>query len=235
MDQQKLELLIEDRCDNYAMLSRLFQREVDKDLLADLIDSPVAEATGNELFDSGYSRVRSFLDAVVDLDRGKSTLAIDYCLAFLGYGVDPEKADGTGRNAAYPYESIYRSDSKSLGGEHSAAVSDLFRSCMFMPTKDRMIAEDHIACELEFMQFLANSELVAAREGETKVVVGTQQKELAFLEEHLLIWIASFREAVEGFAETEFYLGLLEMTQGWLELDAQQLRELLVAEGEDAQ
>lgn len=234
MDQHELGQLTEDRCDNYAMLSRLFQREVDKELLADLIDSPVVEATGNELFDSGYSRIRSFLDAVEDLDRGKSSLAIDYCLAFLGYGVDPEKADESGQNAAYPYESIYRSKSKSLGGDNSAAISDVFRSCMFMPTKDRLIAEDHIACELEFMQFLANSELAALREGESSVVMGMRKKELEFLENHLLVWIESFKKAVENFAETEFYLGLLEMTQGWLELDAQQLRELLASDGDDA-
>ncbi len=127
MDQRELEVQTEDKCDNYAMLSRLFRSEVDKELLADLIESPVAEPTGNELFDSGYARVRAYLDAIDDLDRFKSALAIDYCLAFLGYGVDPDKADEAGSNAAYPYESIYRTGSKSLGGDHCAEVSDAFR------------------------------------------------------------------------------------------------------------
>ena len=108
-------------------------------------ESPVAEPTGNELFDSGYARVRAYLDAIDDLDRFKSALAIDYCLAFLGYGVDPDKADEAGSNAAYPYESIYRTGSKSLGGDHCAEVSDAFRAYMFAPTRDRLIADDHIA------------------------------------------------------------------------------------------
>lgn len=233
MDQQALELQTEDRCDNYAMLSRLFRCEIDKDLLADLIDSPVAESTGNELFDSGYARIRAHLDAIEDLDRAKSVLAIDYCLAFLGYGVDPEKADEAGTNAAYPYESIYRSGSKALGGDHCAEVSDAFRSCMFSPMRDKIIAEDHIACELEFVQFLANSELIAMREGESVAVAGTQRKELEFLESHLLAWIGAFRQTVDKFAETDFYQGLLEMTQGWLEMDAAYLREQAGGQGEE--
>ena len=158
----------------------------------------------------------------------------DYCLAFLGYGVDPDKADEAGRNAAYPYESIYRTGSKSLGGDHCAEVSDAFRACMFAPTRDRLIADDHIACELEFMQYLANSELTALRAGELAAAAGTRKKELEFLEGHLLAWIGSFGEAVAKFAETDFYTGLLAMTQGWLELDAEYLREVCATEREGA-
>lgn len=234
MDQQAREAQTEDRCDNYAMLSRLFRSEIDKDLLADLVDSPVAEPTGNELFDTGYGHVRAYLDAIEDFDRAKSALAIDYCLAFLGYGVNPDKADEAGSNAAYPYESVYRTGSKSLGGDHCAEVTDVFRSCMFAPTKDRLIADDHMACELEFMQYMANSELVALRAGEMEAVTGTQRRELEFLESHLLAWIGSFRETVAKFAETDFYTGLLAMTQGWLELDAEYLREVCATEGEEA-
>ncbi len=233
MDQQALMQQTEDRCDNYAMLSRLYRSELDRGLIADLIDSPAVEPTGNALFDAGYARLRAYLDAIDDLDRAKSALAIDYCLAFLGYGVDPEKADEAGRNAAYPYESIYRTGTKSLGGDHCAEVSDVFRSCMFSPMRDRLIAEDHIACELEFMQFMANSELIAMHEGEQAAVIGTQKRELEFLESHPLAWIESFRQAVGQFAETDFYAGLLEMTQGWLELDAEYLREVCASE-EDA-
>ena len=64
---------------------------------------------------------------------------------------------------------------------------------------------------------------------------GTQERELEFLENHLLSWVESFRNAVEQFAETDFYLGLLEMTQGWLELDAEYLRTQCANEEEDAQ
>lgn len=224
----------EDRCDNYAMLARLFRSELDKELLANLIDSPVPEPTGNAKFDSGYARMRAFLDEIDDIDRGKSTLAIDYCLAFLGYGAEPDKADEAGSKAAYPYESFYVTGNKALGGDHCAEVSDLFRASMFAPMRERLIAEDHIACELEFMQFMATSELNAVNDGQPQVVAATQKRELEFLQDHLLSWLPSFSSAVEKFAETDFYLGLLDMTQGWLELDAQYLQNVCEQNKADA-
>lgn len=224
MALREREIQVEDRCENYAMLSRLFRSEVDKDLLADLVDSPVVEKTGNELFDRGYARMRSYLDGIDDADKKKSELAIDYCLSFLGYGANPDFADERGSKAAYPYESFFRTGSKSLGGEHCAEVSAVFRSCAFMPFRERIIAEDHIACELEFMQYLASSELASLRKGDVSAADDARSKALSFLEDHLLQWVDDFGEAVGAFSETEFYLGLAEMTRGWLVLDAAYLR-----------
>lgn len=233
MDQGREESQAEDRFDNYATLSRLYRLEVDSSLLDDLIESSSVDLTGNELFDSGCASIRSFVDSVEDRDKALSDLAIDYCLVFLGYGVAPERADETKPNAAYPYESFYRTGSKTLGGDSCIDVSKTYRESMFMPQRDRIIAEDHIACELEFLQFLARMELEALREGDEKAVREAREKSLAFLKDHLLVWIGPFREAVEGFAETDFYRGLPEMTQGWIEMDAALLEESLAYE-EDA-
>lgn len=226
MDQEELEEQTADRRDNYAMLSRLYRSELDRELISELKDSPVPEPTGNASFDSGLGGMHAFLADVDDLDRAKSELAIDYCLAFLGYGVDPETADEVGRNAAYPYESTYTTTSKSLGGDHCADVTGAYRSFMFAPQKDRIVADDHIACELEFMAFLAASELQAMQDGEPGFAQDLRERELEFIEKHLLSWIDDFKKAVDHFAETRFYAGLLDMTKGWLEMDAQHLRDL---------
>lgn len=138
---------LEDCIENYGMLSRLFRLEVDADLLNDLVDSPCVGKTGNIEFDEGYRKMRSFLDSISDIAHAKSDLAIDYSLVFLGYGVDPDSAGSAGARAAYPYESFFRTGSKALGGEHCSEVSSEYRSHAFMPTKTRIIAEDHIACE----------------------------------------------------------------------------------------
>ena len=218
--------LMNARARSYGMLARLFREEVDLPTLRELQKMRFPQATGNAAADEGYHQLYDYLKRA--WDDSVTELAIDYVSTFIGHGVN-------GYSAAYPYESIYRTGAKSLGGDHCAEVSDVFRSCMFSPTRDRLIAEDHIACELEFMQYMANSELVALRDGERSVVRGTQERELEFLENHLLSWVESFRNAVEQFAETDFYLGLLEMTQGWLELDAEYLRTQCANEEEDAQ
>ena len=138
MDQQEAAWCREahDRYDNYAMLARLVQREVDAELLADLKESFAAEPTGDSRFDEGCALLRRYLDGVEDVARGKSALAIDYCLTFLGYGTDPDAADEAGLRAAYPYESIYRSGGKTLGGDRCAQMCIRDRACSFraMPT-----------------------------------------------------------------------------------------------------
>ena len=181
---------LEDCIENYGMLSRLFRLEVDADLLNDLVDSPCVDKTGNVEFDEGYKKMRSFLDSISDIAHAKSDLAIDYSLVFLGYGVDPDSAGATGARAAYPYESLFRTGSKALGGEHCSEVSSEYRSHAFMPTKTRIIAEDHIAS-----------------------------------------WIDDFRKEVEKHSDTSFYLGLCEMTKGWLEIDEKALRDSLSGKG----
>lgn len=233
MSQSRMESVAEDRFDNYAALSRLFRLEVDDDLLADLIDSPVVERAGAELFDRGYAEMRAYLDSIDDREKARSDLAIDYCLIFLGYGVAPDKVDETKPNAAYPYESFYRTGSKTLGGDNCADVSKTYRESMFVPQRDRIISEDHIACELEYLQFLAHAELEAIRSNDEKAANEARSKSLAFLRDHVLTWIGPFRNVAEEFAETRFYRGLLEMTQGWVELDAAQLEKALDC-GKDA-
>ena len=218
---------IEDRCENYGVLSRLYRVEVDKELLQGLIESPVAEEIGNANFDEGYALMRSFLDGVEDIDKGKSTLAIDYCLTFLGYGVDPEKADEAGMNAAYPYESIYTKKVKTLGGEHCAEVKAEYKAQGFMPSKGRdRLASDHIACELEYMQFLTSIELASL---DDKGPINTEEAralQLSFIDEHLNNWIADFKDEVERHSETDFYRGLTQMTCGWIEHDRAHLVSL---------
>lgn len=223
---------LEDCIENYGMLSRLFRLEADKGLLQDMINSPCVDETGNTMFDNGYGKMRSFLNSITDVARAKSDLAIDYSLVFLGYGVDPDSAGAARARAAYPYESFFRTGSKALGGEHCSEVSSVYRAHAFMPTKTRIIAEDHIACELEFLQYLASLERDAVQGGDEVSAAKARRDSLDFLRSHLLSWIGDFRNEVEKHADTSFYVGLCEMTQGWLEIDEEALQESLDGEGE---
>ena len=112
-----------DRYDNYAMLARLFQREVDAELLADLKESFAAEPTGDSRFDEGCALLRRYLDGVEDVARGKSALAIDYCLTFLGYGTDPDAADAEAGQAYSDYLELRRQ----IAGYERAAEEALAR------------------------------------------------------------------------------------------------------------
>ena len=142
-----------------------------------------------------------------------------------------DSAGAARARAAYPYESFFRTGSKVLGGEHCSEVSSAYRARAFMPTKTRIIAEDHIACELEFLQYLASLERDAVQDGDEVSAAKARRDSLAFLRSHLLSWIGDFRNEIEKHADTSFYLGLCEMTQGWLEIDEEALQESLDREG----
>ena len=217
MDQQEAAWCREahDRYDNYAMLARLFQREVDAELLADLKESFAAEPTGDSRFDEGCALLRRYLDGVEDVARGKSALAIDYCLTFLGYG--------TGLRAAYPYESIYRSGGKTLGGDRCAQVSQAYRAGEFAPDTERIIAQDHLACELSFMRHLVGRERAAWDRKDAEGARALRAQQAAFIGDHLAQWVEPFAKAVERFSETDFYRGLARMTCAWVEMDAASL------------
>lgn len=221
---QDYEQVQEDRYDNYASLSRLYRIEVDLELLADMRDSPKVEPIGNDDFDAGYADVRAFIDDVEDQAKALSSLASDYCWTFIGYGADPSaEGDELKLNAAYPYESVYVTGSKTLTGGSSENVSQVYALFGFHPTRYRIPADDHIACELEFMAHLVGQEILAAREFDLERVEMLRSEQLKFICEHLLPWIGSFQKHVEQRSETAFYPGLGRMTKGWLDADAAHL------------
>lgn len=223
----------EDRYDNYESLSRLFRIEIDADLLKDLCESPIVEATGDEAFDEGYAAMRAYLDGIDDLSKGKSELAIDYAYIFLGYGGDPngeEVKDETAMHAAYPYESVYTTGSKTLTGGLSEEVTVTYNEQGFHPTRYRIAADDHMACELEFLHFLVGQEILAAREGDLKKAAELREVEAKFIDGHPAKWIGAFSDAIDARAQTVFYRALAKMTQGWLAQDRAFLEEVSCGE-----
>lgn len=216
---------LEDRYENYAILSRLFREEVDRELLVDLRESPVVEPVGCADFDEGYGRMRAYLDGVKDVPKKKSELAIDYCNVFLGYGVDPNEKDDEGKlRAAYPYESVYTSGKKTLTSGLVEGVTLNYRAYGFKPSKPRILADDHMACELEYLQYLVGCEIAYLRDGEYEEIPALREEELKFIVEHPSVWIDRFAAAIGERAEADFYPALAQMAKGWLAMDEAYLK-----------
>ena len=95
------------------------------------------------------------------------------------------------------------------------------------PWRFEIVADDHIACELEFLQYLIDCECAALAGGDQAEVSRLRDQELAFIEEHLLNWVEPFGHEVSKRAETDFYPAVALMAQGWLADDAAYLRGLL--------
>ena len=219
---EDFESMSEDRFDNYGILSRLFRVEIDEETLKELCDSPQLPVTGNGSFDEGYSSIREYLNSIDDLDKALSDLAVDYAYTFIGYGIDPNSQEAAGSSllhAAYPYESVYVTGEKILSGEINDEITTLFSSFGFHPSKYRIMANSHIACELEFLQYLVGQEVSNFRNGSAGEIESLRSAEMSFIDNHLLNWIDGLRDAINQRGQTAFYGNLAAMTKGWLEQD----------------
>jgi TorA maturation chaperone TorD len=209
---EELVLLNERRATTYAMLSRLYRREVDQAYLDELRTIKYPVSTGNESASEGYLRIARYLSNV--WENSTIELARDFAQCFIGEGMDSF-------SAAYPYESVYASEKRLLMQDARDEVLALIRSEGFDKNSTWKEMEDHIGLELEFMQRLAErlaKTLRAGDEEQATLLLVTQRN---FLMDHLVSWTPQFIEDVLTFAQTDFYQGLALLTDGFLRSDAE--------------
>lgn len=200
------------RAQMYGLLARLFRVEVDPLFLDQLRAMKFPAATGNDLMDAGYRELAAYLDGA---DGATLTeLAVDYVRAFIGHGID-------GHSAAYPFESVYTSEKRLMMQGARDEVLAIYRSEGIDKRPDWRDGEDHIALELEFMRVMA---LRAATAWEADDEGGAQRLEevqRAFVADHLLKWVPTMMRDMRLFARTGLYLGLADLTEGFLQEDAE--------------
>ena len=214
------------RAATYGLLSRLYRVEVDKDFLKDLKAMRFPAKTGNDLMDEGYRTIGKYLGrttAGTELE-----LRVDYVRAFIGEGTD-------GKSAAYPFESVYTSENRLRMQDARDEVLAVYRSEGLNRSVDWHDDEDHVALELEFMQFLC-TRLAEAVEGQdyaaAESLLATQS---GFLSAHLCNWVPLMTTDMRVFARTGLYKGLAVLTDGYLQMEEELLGELLGTAEEDGE
>ena len=206
------------RAATYGLLARLFRVEVDEGLLKELKALRFPARTGNALMDEGYRAIGTYLGgagAATELE-----LRRDYVRAFIGEGTD-------GKSAAYPFESVYTSEMRLRMQDARDEVLALYRSEGLNRTADWHDDEDHVALELEFMQFLCDKLAGAVQAGDFERAQATLATQEGFLTEHLCNWVPLMTADMRTFARTDFYKGLAAMTDGLLESDVEMLDDVL--------
>ncbi len=154
--------------------------------------------------------------------RARQDLAVDYARVFVAAGL-PQG------NAAFPYESVYTSPERLVMQDACDEVKKTYRAKGLI-VEDSVEPPDHIAFELEFMARLADEGIGFAQAGEGVDLITSITEQIDFLVSHLLNWSARFTSDVQRYSQTGFYKAIALMTQGFLEMDAEELRAL--AEGE---
>lgn len=209
--------LMDGRARTYGLMARLFLKEVDKAVLAELQGMRFPAATGNAKVDEGYHMLYDYLRT--SWDDSINELAIDYVRTFIGHGVN-------GFSAAYPFESVYTSERRLMMQEARAEVLQTLRENN-LKRGSWTEGEDHIALELEFMQRMAMRTADALRAGDEDAAIEHLRTQRTFAQNHLLNWLPMMTEDMRRFSRTMFYQGLAQLVMGYAEEDAAVLDELL--------
>ena len=223
---ENLAALAEQRAATYSMLARLYAKEVDQGLLDEMHGALYPAATGNANYDTGNYLVALYLSNIFgdSLDE----LAIDYSRCFIGHGNDAY-------SAAYPYESVYTSEKRLLMQDARDEVLAIYRANGLDKAGDWKANEDHVAAELEFMRVLCERCREALLDGDEDRAWDLFLTQRNFLEDHLAAWAPMMTEDLKNFAKTELYQGLAWLTEGYLEMDFDFLRDLIDGEATSAE
>lgn len=220
---EELVSLLAQQAAGYELLGRLFQREVDAELLRSLCEGRYPAHTGNDHLDEGYRGLVVFLN-----HRGERTgteLNVDYLHVFIGNTQDAS-------HVAYPYESVYTSPDHLLMQDARDAVLAAYRSEMITLVNEHNEPEDHMGFELAFCAVLLRRAVEALTAGNTARAIELVEKERAFVRDHLGVWAPEFASDVKRIAQTGFYRALADILLGYLEVDAATMEAVAAELGE---
>lgn len=220
-DAQMLIELLEQRGVTYALLARLYEKEVDAELLDEMHGCTYPVVTGNEHLDKGYYQIAKYLSNL--WEDSLSELSVDFGTVFIGQGMDSY-------SAAYPQESVYTSEKRLIMQEARDEVLAIYRAYGIVKDESWKECEDHISLELQFERVLNDRTVELIRASKIDDAVELLEAQRGFLADHLNSWAPMMTEDVRKFAQTDFYQGLAELTDGFLEADEAFLDDLLVEE-----
>jgi len=141
---------------------------------------------------------------------GVEKLMLDYTRLFLG----PTQI------IAQPYGSVWLDEQKTLMGDSTVAVQELYREGGFDIAEDFRELPDHVAAELEFLYLLIHRENDAHRNGKSEALGDIASLRRRFLGEHLGRWVGPFTVAVEAGAQCAFYRELAALTDRFVRMEA---------------
>ena len=207
---EELAALCKGRANTYRFLARLFLKEIDDQLLADLKSMRFPARTENDLMDAGYRQIATYLAGA--WENTLQELAVDYARTFLGSGIDSF-------SAAYPFESVYTSEKRLTMQASRDEVLAVYRAYGLEKNSAWKEGEDHVACELEFLGYLSEKAAAIFEAENLERGMSLLLSSKNFLCDHLGLWIPMLTFGMKKFSKTGFYAGLADLTKGFIEVD----------------
>lgn len=208
--------ILETRRNFYALLYRMYLEPPSREFVDDLMNERfcLPDLISDEELSEGFKLIREFVGKYKDkaIDELHKDLVGEYTRLFIG----PH------RLPVQPYESWWV-DGK-LMSESLLKVKQVYRKAGIAKAKEYAEPEDHIAFELRFMHYLCEEELSADTEERIAECLNLQKE---YLNEHLLIWVPDFCDALTENKLSDFYKGIARLTKGFILLEEAVIEELL--------
>ncbi|PKH02235.1 molecular chaperone TorD [Psychromonas sp. MB-3u-54] len=195
----------------YKLLSSLFAKELDHQLLKELTASQaqafLAQLASDPLFIQDIATLNSVLNSTlnnVNTDHALLELAADYCGLFLV---------GT-KHSASPYASLYLKENAPnkdvlLFGEQHQQMQTYLQQSQLTVQSEFPEPADHIAVILAYVAHQA--------------CASDDKTQLAFINQYLNAWLGSFTDKVTSLDTGKFYAALAHLTQTWVASDCEGL------------
>jgi TorA-specific chaperone len=223
-----LEALLYMRAQIYFLLSRAFERELDKDFFEQLTDyakllSDIAKNSEDEAFIVGTNKLNNFISTLrnISFDTALEELACNFATLFLNAAAHTEVKH------IYPYASVYLSENHLLYQKETEEVIKFYAQNKIALKKDFKEPEDHIAVELNFIALLTDSALNAFKNKNIDLAVNKISITKGFMENHLLPWVHKLCIDLREDSTDDFYKALADITLGYIRTDYKSLDTLI--------
>lgn len=218
--QEQILEILKNRASTYGFLSQVYRQEVNTAFLAGLVEQLAGEAE-EEAESEGYQTLRAYAAKLrlEDLDKVQTELASEYAGLFLNVG----------RRPVFPFESVYTSPERLIMQKARDEVLAEYRKEGLDRTGEFHEPEDHIAIELEFMEYLCQKAVQAVEAGDRTAALEYLKKQEGFLQKHLLVWAPEFCQDVQRATKIGFYKGIARITEEHLVHEEETVAELVEA------
>ena len=193
--------------DILSLLKHIFWSEPTKDLIQSIRSVPKIQEEND--IDKGLNEISEAIEENKNrLDEYLDDLAIEYARLFIG----PKKP------FAVPYASFYLSESKAMMSEITTDVRKQYLTAGMAVKELYKLPDDHIAIELEFLQYLA-TRITESYEADLRDDVSKLlQIREDYIKEHLSKWAPEFAENIINATNDKFYHGAALLLKGFVSM-----------------
>jgi len=187
----------------FNLLKHIFWSEPKKEFLKGIGEIEIL--SGESDIDKGMNLLIEVVRKNKDrLDEYSEELALEFARLFIG----PKNPPAT------PYSSVYLSESKTVMTDVTIDVRKMYLEAGMAVKNLYSLPDDHIAIELEFLQYLTERIIELFEKGQREEASNLNEIRDEFLKEHFSKWAPEFADSIIASTNDDFYRGAAIMLKG---------------------